>query len=240
MHSGIWSSFQERLSRRFTCHAIDLPGHGDSPCDGGRGLDSWVEAIAAVAPSSANWIGWSLGGLVAQQFALKFPQRVRSLILVASTPRFVTAPDWPCAVTAQSLKQFVDEYEQDFERVLNRFLTMQVGGSRERSATLQRLRARFAEQPAPQPEGLRAGFEILQSADFRDVLPGFPVPVHFLLGQCDLLIPAGIASRLGGLPVALIEGAGHAPFISRADLCAETVERWLSGGDRGSAVAARQ
>ncbi len=239
LHSGVWSPFVDQLAGRFTCHLIDLPGHGDSPLDGCHDLDDWVDAVCGVAPPRANWIGWSLGGLVAQQAALRHPDRVSGVVLAASTPRFVTAPDWPCAVSGESLGLFVDEYETDFERVLQRFLTLQVSGSRDRSATLQILRAEFARKPPPRPDGLRAGLEILKTADFREALPAFPVPLYFLLGEFDMLIPAPIVSRLGDVPVRLVEGAGHAPFISHADLCAGTVAQWLIDSDESESIGGR-
>lgn len=236
LHSGVWSPLVQRLAGQFRCHLIDLPGHGDSPLGDCRDLDAWVDAVFRVAPPGARWIGWSLGGLVAQQAALRHPERISALVLAASTPRFVTAPDWPYAISVESLGLFVDEYEQDFDRVLQRFLTMQVSGSRERSATLQTLRAEFARKPPPRSEGLRTGFEILKCADFRAALPAFPVPLYFLLGEYDMLIPARIVRQLGDVPVHVVAGAGHAPFISHADLCAGILAQWLIGNDEAESI----
>lgn len=227
LHSGVWSLLIDRLADRFTCHLVDLPGHGDSPFEGRCDLDAWVDAVFEVAPPRANWLGWSLGGLVAQRAALRDPDRIAALVLTAASPRFVAAPDWPHAVAVESLAQFVDDYEKDFERIMNRFLTMQVNGSCARSTTLQALREAFARKPNPSADGLRVGFEILKTADFRRELGAFPVPLYFLLGEYDMLVPSKVAADLGAAPVRVIEGAGHAPFISHPDACALTLFEWL-------------
>ncbi len=60
--------------------------------------------IAAATPR-ALWLGWSLGGLVALRAALDYPANVRGLVMIASSPRFVSAPDWPHGVAADCVRR---------------------------------------------------------------------------------------------------------------------------------------
>ena len=79
MHSGVWEDVVELLMDSFRVTVMDLPGHGYSrEMIPGHDLQNLCHAVSERAPSQAFWVGWSLGGLVAQQAALETPERVRS------------------------------------------------------------------------------------------------------------------------------------------------------------------
>lgn len=76
----------------------DLPGHGKS---GGSGCVTveeygwWLDRFAAaVAYPSFVLAGFSLGGLIAQWFALTFPEKVRGVILISTGMRVRIAPEF--------------------------------------------------------------------------------------------------------------------------------------------------
>ena len=48
-------------------------------------LEEMAERVLKQAPEKAIWLGWSLGGLVASQVALTHPERVQTLVTVASS-----------------------------------------------------------------------------------------------------------------------------------------------------------
>jgi pimeloyl-[acyl-carrier protein] methyl ester esterase len=226
MHSGIWSGWADRLAQRFRVHLVDLPGHGRSAAATGSSLDDWSSAIADQVPERAWWLGWSLGGLVALNTARLLPERVRGLVLVASTPRFVTAPDWPSAVDPEVFEQFAGQLRQSVDRTLMRFLSLQIRGSDGSGDLLRGLRAAVQERPYPAPQALLDGLSILQQTDLRDSLAGIEAPLHWLFGERDTLVPAVVADRLPGLREC-IAGAGHAPFLSHPDACSARVDAWL-------------
>ncbi len=221
LHGGIWEEVATALAvhNRVTC--IDLPGHGRSA---GTALADDLSAVAAqlaaAAPTPALWIGWSLGGLIALQLALIAPQAVRGLVVVAGSPRFVRDADWPHAVEDAVLQQFARALDEDYEATLGRFLALQVRGSADAGATLRALRARLLEQDAPQPAALRNGLKLLREADLRARLADIACPTQFVFGARDLLAPAAITAELTRLmPAArcnVVDGAGHAPFVSHA------------------------
>ena len=99
MHSGVFQPLVDALAAHFECWLVDLPGHGRSDAFLPLERESVTEALLAQVPN-AFWLGWSLGGLIALEAALRAPQRVRGLIEIASSPRFVRGPDWPFAVDA--------------------------------------------------------------------------------------------------------------------------------------------
>ncbi|HHI75796.1 MAG TPA: pimeloyl-[acyl-carrier protein] methyl ester esterase [Gammaproteobacteria bacterium] len=234
LHSGVWEPLLPALRERFTVIRIDLPGHGLSEPPpltvGAAALADWARALLEVAPPRATWLGWSLGGLIAQQAALQAPQRVSALRLVASTPCFVQRPDWPHAMPRATFRQFAAALRQDPQATLKRFLALQVRGAEDPRATLRRLQQALAQRPPAAPTGLASGLEILLHADLRAALAALAVPAAALLGARDTLVPAALADALPALApdvrVRLLEGAGHAPFLSHPEAFLE----WLGDG----------
>lgn len=85
------SVFARHLSRRFRTIAPDLRGYGRSPARGEFEMTDHLVELEALLESlkiDRFWLlGWSLGGILAIELALKFPERVEGLILVATAAR---------------------------------------------------------------------------------------------------------------------------------------------------------
>ena len=89
---------------------------------------------------------------------------------------------------------------------------------------LKVLRARLL---APDAAGLAAGLEILRTADLREELGEIACKVLLLMGERDTLVPlnAGYATAalLADAQLAVIEGAGHAPFLAAPERVASRI-----------------
>jgi len=231
LHGGVWDAFVPLLEDSFRVTRIDLPGHGYSTWSGEATLDALAGAILSAAPARAHWTGWSLGGLIALRAALLHPVRVSALVSIASSPSFVRRPGWQSAMLPQLLDSFASELEQDYERTLNRFLALQVRGSAQATDVLKRLRQTLLARDRPRPEGLRAGLEALRSTDLRAALPRLRSPAMWLMGARDTLVPEAAgraaAALLPGARLAVIDGAGHAPFIAAPDAVAYHMRNFL-------------
>ncbi len=83
-----WDGVAARLTReRYLPMALDLPGHGEA-AEAPRPI-TFAGCVAHVlerAPERFALCGYSLGGRVALHVALTAPERVRRLVLVASSP----------------------------------------------------------------------------------------------------------------------------------------------------------
>jgi len=242
LHGGIWDTLVPLLEPHFRVTRVDLPGHGGSAWGGERTLDDMAQAVLCAAPSAAYWVGWSLGGLVALRAALREPVRIPALVLLASTPCFIRKPDWPYAMLPELLDTFAAELETDYARTLQRFLALQVRGSEDAGATLRQLRATLQAGGLPQPQGLRTGLAVLRESDLRRELPDLQMPVQLLGGARDTLVPAAAAQQTARLlpraQLAVIDGAGHAPFITRPAQVALALQSFLQpasviAGDTG-------
>jgi pimeloyl-ACP methyl ester carboxylesterase len=85
------SVFTHHLSKRFQTIAPDLRGYGDSRTQQNFLMSDHLTDLEAVLDlydvSRCLVLGWSLGGILAVELALKFPERVSGLILVATSAR---------------------------------------------------------------------------------------------------------------------------------------------------------
>ena len=85
--------FAKPLMQDFTLYRYDLPGHGVSPTPHhAYTIADLADQLAAMMEkleiSRAHIGGISLGGLIAQNFAARYPERVDRLALVDTTPRY--------------------------------------------------------------------------------------------------------------------------------------------------------
>jgi len=232
MHGGIWADWAGELSSRFRVWVVDLPGHGNSDYQGQDTLAAWASAVQDVVPTNAWWLGWSLGGLVSMAALASQQQSIRGLVLLATTPRFVASQDWTSAVDARIFDQFAQQLQTDIDRTLTRFLSLQVKSADRSADTLRKLRAGLKCRLEADIDSLCSGLRFLQESDMRHVLTDPVAPIYWLLGERDTLVPPKVRNSFPDIPSALIEGAGHAPFLSHPGRCSEQLERWLLKGEK--------
>lgn len=78
-----WKTVADHLGRHV--FSPDLPGHGlnREPPPDFEGLMAW---LAARLPERAHVVGYSMGGRIAQHYAVRFPERVASLTVISASP----------------------------------------------------------------------------------------------------------------------------------------------------------
>lgn len=220
MHGGVWRDFAERLSSGYRISLVDLPGHGHSGPLPEYTLATIADAVLAVAPPQAHWLGWSLGALLGLGMVNRQPERIDSLTLIAGSPRFTACGDWP-GVAPEQLGQVAVDLEQDYAGTLKRFIALQTYGQAHARQLARHLHARLEECPAPETGALRGGLALLQSLDLRTTLAACEVPVLAILGAHDRLVPKAVAPALqalnAGLEAHTLPMAAHLPFLTHPE-----------------------
>ena len=228
LHSGVWQPLLEELAGSCRITLVDLPGHGRSHVPAAQDSENVLQALLEVAPARALWAGWSLGGMLALMAALRSPERVNALLMIAASARFTTADTWPHATSEKVFAQFQRDLAADYQRTLSRFLVLQTRGAEQAGATLCRLKQDL-EQAPPSAPGLQLGLGLLGAIDLRDELAALSVPAAMLLGERDTLVPAAVGADMQALCPAMnvveLAGSGHAPLLTHPAQCA----RWLRG-----------
>ena len=254
MHGGMWGGVAEQLAEHFRVLVVDLPGHGYSAVSSewrvvsGKQiphlplttyhspLDNIIDQLSAQFDEPLAVCGWSLGGQIALRWAMRHPQQISRLALVASTPCFVRQPGWECALAAETLAEFAAALRQDYALTLRRFLALQVRGSERERELLAALRGALASRGVPDLGALQAGLEILRDCDLRGALPGIHQPALVVAGERDTLTPPQaaryLAAQLPKARLAVIEGAAHAPFLSHPEIFAECVCDFLKNANK--------
>lgn len=225
---GVW---QPLAALRPSLQALALPGYDGAPAPALPRLDALAQAVAQRLPASGpvDLLGWSLGALVALQLAATQPQRVRRLVLLGATARFLAAPDHP-GVAEATLAAFGDELVRDPAALQARFALLCAQGEAPASARalVRQLRSQ-ASAPAPV---LADGLAVLASADLRAQLPTIGQPTLLLHGAHDALMPAAAAQAAAqALPQGrcqTVAGAGHALPLSAPPVCAQALEAFLA------------
>ena len=168
--------------------------------------------LDAMGLSSAHILGISMGGMIAQQFAIDFPHRVRTLTSIMSTPGPTTGPPTPVALAALLVAPAAERdaaIEQSLagSRVIASpgFPFDEVG---------MRARAETHYDRGHHPVGTaRQLAAILASLDRAVALGDVRVPTLVVHGAADPLVtlPGGeaTAAAIPGAELWVVEGMGH-------------------------------
>lgn len=196
-----------------------------SIADYGRAVKDLLDGLGI---ESAHLVGESFGSLVAWEFGVQHPERVRSFTLVGG---FSRAPRLRVAATAASaLRTLPSGF---FEAAIDVY----VAGK----SLFGEQRERFDTGPYPAtrtPRGIRATanrMSLIQETDFRDQLSTVRFPVRYLGGARDLVIPVRreIATLDAHLPPhcdfqsELITGAPHNVIASHPRAASHRICRWI-------------
>lgn len=241
MSSAVWQPIVKKLGKTFTLHMVDLPGMGLSRPIEPYHLHALAEKVAERLPANADVLGWSLGGQVAMRIALDYPDLVRRMVLVGSTPCFVNKSfdadhaeyktTWECGIDPEVFSNFADSVNEDYHKTMTQFLTLQCMGASDARATVKLLRGKFAERPAPSSQTLFRALDILLETDLRAEVTRLRKPTLLIHGDRDTLAPVQAAHwMMQNLPLGFLRvmaGASHAPFLSHQDHFIEALIQFL-------------
>lgn len=213
--SRIWHTILPTLIPRYDVYCVDLPGFGLSPF---MDWEAFKSSVLSQLPAVFAVAGWSLGGLVATRFALEEPYRITHLINLASSPHFVGDSIWP-GIPQTTLEVFCNRLTNAPEKVLREFMALQLPGQ---------LGETFA---SPTIEGLQAGLDWLLTWDFRANLSSLKLPVLYLFGRLDAIIPRRTMTvmqvRYPNFQYVMVSKAAHALFLSHQDVCVTAISDFI-------------
>jgi 2-succinyl-6-hydroxy-2,4-cyclohexadiene-1-carboxylate synthase len=81
-----WAPLVTELQGRYRCFAPDLPGHGDASERRPATFDAVAAYLAALTPERFVLCGYSMGGRLALDFAVRHPERVERLVVIGASP----------------------------------------------------------------------------------------------------------------------------------------------------------
>ncbi|MFF3365788.1 alpha/beta fold hydrolase [Streptomyces misionensis] len=204
----MWDRQVPELAKQWRVFRFDLPGHGGAPAhpagSAGELAARLLATLDALGVQRFGYAGCALGGAIGIELALRHPERLASLALVAASPRFGTA----------------DEFRQRGVIVRTNGLDPIARTSPERwftggFAAAQPAITEWAVQMVrtTDPGCYIAACEILAAFDVRAELGRVGVPTMVLVGSEDQVTgPAEARTLVAGIPdarLAVVPGASH-------------------------------
>ncbi len=232
------------LSERYQAIAFDNRGVGRSDVPAGPYTIAQMAADAeavldATGHDTAHVVGASLGGMIAQRFALTYPDRLRSLVLVCTT----AGGTHNVRASAEVMAALVQG--GDDPNVVYRRNAWFLYGDDTRTSNPERIEEDlvFRQKIPTTPAGYLAQLQAAMGHDTWDALPSIAVPTLVVHGDADLLIPTAngvlLAERIPGARLVLVPGAGHMLQADGGDVVRDAVLPFLAGASRPPVAVAR-
>ena len=214
--SAYWAPTLERVAAAGVhCLAPDLPGFGASADEAGPYsmaalADSLERLLDVRGISRIALVGGSMGGVVAQHFALRHPQRVERLLLVATgattgdpaaalaKANAMEAAPWDDAAVAPIVDGFF--YRPALASDVARFRSIALSAAP--IAAVEAARSNAHNNTLEQLSSIRIPTMIIQGRHDRA-----RTPEHGVL----------MRERIAGATLAVIEDAGHTPQLEQPD-----------------------
>lgn len=201
-------------------YALDLPGHGRSGGTGRWAIPDYAAFIVAFMEAlgldQAVIAGHSMGGATAMEMALRYPQRVSGLILVATGARLRVLP----AILNGTLANFEDTIKLVCEYAYSSHAPPQL---------VRQGRRQMLNVP---PQTVHDDFAACDAFDVMERLGEIRCPTLVICGTEDALTPPKyatfLAEKIAGAELKLIEGAGHMVIIEKPDLIATAITSALA------------
>ncbi len=211
-----WRDNVEEYKKSFTCIMVDNQGAGrsDKPYLASYSVpemaDNAIAVLDALGYDSVHVNGISMGGAIAQEIAIRYPSRVRSLILT-STFCYVTDT---FRAALEFLRDCTGLIDRSRLKRLNQWMTFSQKTQNERPEFLINMAKEDAADPWPMPvHAYKAQCNACLAVETRDRLYEIKAPTLIAAGDSDLFVPLSVTRLLHesikGSQLYICENGGH-------------------------------
>jgi 3-oxoadipate enol-lactonase / 4-carboxymuconolactone decarboxylase len=232
----MWDRQVPALSDRYRCVRYDTRGHGRSPVvDRPITIEDLANDLAglldALGIEQAHIVGLSLGGMTAQAFGARHPERAQSLVLMATSAYLPHGWNERAAIVrANGMGAIV-------EAVLARWFTPDFAAVHPEA--VEPLRARFLQND---PKGYAACCEAIRDMDLRPSNAALTQPTLIIAGADDPATPVTmmeeIRTRIPQAELIVLPRAAHILAVERPEAVNRHLAAFLDGLTGAKAVRA--
>jgi pimeloyl-[acyl-carrier protein] methyl ester esterase len=160
-------------------------------------------------------LGWSFGGVIAQHWAVNYPEEILALILCSTSPRFITSPDWAHGQAKPHLIRMRQKIKQSYPKSIHDFNKLQVRQDKNKAKVFNIL-----QQVTPQYQlpGLLPSLDLMLNIDLRPMVSSISQPTCLISGVHDQITPIGASEWMKKfIPRAelhILQHTSHVPFLS--------------------------
>ena len=225
----MWDEEARRLSKRYKVLRYDTRGHGASSAPAGAYTlellaDDLRALLRALGAQSTHFVGLSMGGMIGQTFALKYPGVFKSLVLCDTTSRYPAeaAPVWTDrikSVEAQGMEPFV-------EPTLARWFT--VSYRKAHPDVVERIAKVIRATPVP---GFIGCCHAIPKINLTARLKEIRCPTLIIVGKDDPGTPVSMAEEIHqampGSELVVIPSAAHLSNMEQPDAFNQALAAFL-------------
>jgi len=221
---------QAALADRYRTVAWDMPGYGSSTAltemTWGNLAESAVVLLDQLGVERVHLVGHSMGGMVAQEFAYRYPDRLASLVLSGTSASFGgPTEDFKTQFLAARLKP-LDEGKSPAD-LAEGLVKAMVGDDPDPEGVAAAIRSMRGIPAA----SYRQALNCLVTFNRRDELARIAVPTQLIAGGKDRTAPpAGMrrmAEKIRGSRYEEIPGAGHLMNLERPQAFSDVLAGFL-------------
>lgn len=227
---NVWKYQKEHWKHKYKMIFLCLPGHGNSEFNGQQIAFSDIvndikEILDSLMLDCVSMIGWCMAGNILQKFTALYPERVKKVCFVCTTPEDASIR----GVSSNDLKEYSENplktYELEFMNIY--------GGDESKQKQIQEYMKLIHDSHCQvDPIALLCYINELFKFDIKkEIQTNLKIPVLIIAGRWDITYPADQVERLKGVyPDAefeIFEYSGHMPFISEKDKFNQLIEQFL-------------
>lgn len=171
--------------------------------------------LNALGIAQAHVLGFSMGGMITQQFALRHPSKLNKLILV-------------CTMAGGDCSDFNPNNQGDLLELLFPASYLAISNNRKKAEDFFKNTSRYHSQP----DGFTRQFQALNTHDTCNLLPDIKAPTLIITGDSDFIIPAVnsniLNNKISGSELKIIKEGGHGFLYSHTAEAAKIMTDFLS------------
>ncbi|HSQ04806.1 MAG TPA: 3-oxoadipate enol-lactonase [Burkholderiales bacterium] len=214
---SMWDEQARLLARDHTVLRYDTRGHGatsapPAPYTLDRLADDAHALLTALGIAKTHWVGLSLGGMIGQVFATKYPACVQSLALCDTTSRYPAEAATMWSERIALVRR--DGMETVVEPTLGRWFTEPYRKSA--PDVMKQFAAMIARTPV---EGYAGCSEAICRINVTGQLEKIKCPVLVIVGEQDQGTPPAMAREIhdaiAGSELVTIPSAAHLSYIEQ-------------------------
>jgi 3-oxoadipate enol-lactonase len=226
---AMWDEQVAALRGRYRVLRYDTRGHGQSSAPAGaytleQLADDLQALLDGLGVAETHFVGLSMGGMIGQVYALKHPEKVKSLVLCDTTSRYpaAAAPIWAERIRATEAQGM----EPHVEPTLGRWFTAPFRARRK--DMMARVGALIRSTP---PQGYIGCCHAIPRIDVTDRLGAVTCPALVIVGEEDPGTPVEMAreihATLPAADLAILRSASHLSNVEQPEEFNRVLIRFL-------------